>query len=585
MYATLLAYELLRYVRGVRSPADAAERDLRPGWPGVVGFYGLFFVAAILFLSIADLRTYILDALSPGDDWVLYWAVISVGAAGLLSGGMYGFLRHRLVTKRAANLEPQQRDSVDLTFKNMCEGVDGELTQLVSTGVKALLDSRGAAAPNPWATVVPNYDQFIGESWRNLSEQYLTFVRTSYHDEIEGYIRDLERGSIAISGERGVGKTSLMRAASKTFSNDPLRVLDVWISAPTAYDEKEFLFSVLARVPLQIGLRLTDNPRFPKRTPTDQLQLSDSRKRKVLWAIPLGIIAGAASLLIPIPLEAKIALAVSIVPAPALMLLAMKLFGDLLLPSKIPGLVREENRFIVWESEALLQELRFDHKEITSSSVNVAGLGLNMAGSKGKERTRRPFTLPQLISIWEDFIGRVATGPHGFNKVVIFIDEVDKADNLRQMQKFMRILKTLYGPQKLIFIVSIAEDAYRLFARRSTSRGRRDVFDRAFDKMMLLTSMSYDDTIKLINGRIIGEDLPLPFIQLIWALSNGNTRDSLRMARDVVRRNQVDALAKVALELVKEYQLEPLLDQIFNLVEKRLLDPLPIVLTGFRNTA
>ena len=179
----------------------------------------------------------------------------------------------------------------------------------------------------------------------------------------------------------------------------------------------------------------------------------------------------------------------------------------------------------------------------------------------------------------------MTTGPHGFNKVVIFIDEVDKADNLRQMQKFMRILKTLYGPQKSIFIVSIAEDAYRLFARRSTSRGRRDVFDRAFDKMMLLTSMSYDDTIKLINGRIIGEDLPLPFIQLIWALSNGNPRDSLRMARDVVRRNQVDALAKVALELVKEYQLEPLLDQIFNLVEKRLLDPLPIVLTGFRNTA
>lgn len=413
---------------------------------------------------------------------------------------------------------------------------------------------------------MPKYDLFIERSWRNLSEQYLTAVRTSYHDELEGYIKNLGRGSVAIAGERGVGKTSLMLSATRMYDSDSREVLDVWISAPTAYDEKEFLFSALARVPLQIGLRLTDNPRFPNNAPTRLLQSSDSWRRKIRWAIPLGIVAAAVSILIPLPLAGKIALAVSIVPTPALLLLAVKLFGDLLLPAQPPGLVRREDRLIVRECESLLEELWFEHKDIASSSVNVSGLGLNMTGNKGRERTRLPFTLPQLISIWEDFIGRAATGPDGFRKVVIFIDEVDKADNISEMKKFMRILKSLFGPQNLFFVVSVAEDAYRQFSQRSTSPDRRDVFDSAFDQFMFLKPMSYDDTTKLINDRIIGEPLPWPFIQLIWTLSNGNPRDSVRMARDVVSQNQGDDLATVALKLVTEYELEPLLEE-----SKRLL--------------
>ena len=84
--------------------------------------------------------------------------------------------------------------------------------------------------------------------------------------------------------------------------------------------------------------------------------------------------------------------------------------------------------------------------------------------------------------------------------------------------------------------------------------------------------MSYECTRDVLEKRIIGDPLPNPFVQLIWALSRGNPRDSLRYARDVLQRYQGKDLSQVACALVQEHYVEPLWER-YRITVKEKMDP------------
>ena len=121
--------------------------------------------------------------------------------------------------------------------------------------------------------------------------------------------------------------------------------------------------------------------------------------------------------------------------------------------------------------------------------------------------------------MWDDYLKNI-TRPNGpFGKVVVFIDEVDKMKDVESITKFLLILKALYAPMKLFFLVSISEDAYSLFQRRVLSTEKKNEFDSCFDHLERLERMDHEQTRKLLNQKIIGPDLPKNLTLLIWMLS------------------------------------------------------------------
>ena len=78
---------------------------------------------------------------------------------------------------------------------------------------------------------------------------------------------------------------------------------------------------------------------------------------------------------------------------------------------------------------------------------------------------------------------------------MVFVDEVDKIKDTKEIDKFIRILKSLYVPRNLFFIVSISEDAFDEYQKRAVLKKQRTVFDSAFDQFTQLKMMGVEDTV------------------------------------------------------------------------------------------
>lgn len=562
-------------VIGIYSIRVAIQRTRRVGhihpwylWPGVIAAHLLIALAFFSLLQNLHTRDSVASTLA-----IYLWSTLVAALALLLYMGYRSLAAIFGNRKRAAQEElERQQESHGAGLIDLEQRGDDILIQLISNSINVLRDRLGLPGPDPWVLTVPNYDEIVERPWRNLSEQYERLVSTPALTDLMSYIETLEKASIGIAGERGAGKTSLMYAVrNETQARSRLRdreYLDIWISAPTLYEEKEFLLSVLAKLAAKVGEQLTGNLYFPNAPLEVDLQNADRRIRNMRWAfaasIVAAIVAGLASLIASWALEdglalsawGRLALGASIVPMGPLILLAWRYLRGLIMPEEFYGLQRDTDRKYLHASKSLLQELWFEQRRITSSSFTVAGLGMGFTGGSSEEKTRRPFTLPRLVQMWDDFVRDVATS--AFGKVIVFIDEVDKIKDTGEIGRFMRILKALYKQPKLFFIVSISEDAYRQFTARAVTGGQRNEFDSSFDNNTWVGLMPYEETVGLLNNRIIGDPLPLPFIQLIWAISRGNPRDSLRMARDMLQKHQRKDLSEVALETVREHQLQPL---------------------------
>ena len=435
---------------------------------------------------------------------------------------------------------------------------------------------------DPYGLTVPDYDTFRTDSWQGLTETYDdNYVNVlspvdgvSYRNGLIDSITKLKRGSFGISGERGAGKTSLMYALRDQIrrrSQDTREFLDVWLGAPTSIDETAFLLSVLAKLASRVGSRITDNSYFPHMPPADELREGRIRRRNMAVVLVISVLTALACfgalLLIDFELVSslewgrKLVLIMPIVTIGPILLWGWRWLQMKGLLGQSFTNIREEDFKFLHGARNMLEQLWFDQRETFSSSAGISGMGVDFSGGWSKEKTRRPFTLPQLVQMWDDFVNFITTGQGRFSKVVVFIDEVDKIKDTEEIDRFMRILKTLYRPPNLFFIVSISEDAYELYQTRAVARGQRNVFDSSFDHFIQVKVMSSADVPNMLRSRIFGESFPRPFVQLIWLISRGNPRDCVRLARDLVRLYQEQDISVAAPYLINEHQFEPLLEQ------------------------
>jgi hypothetical protein len=136
-----------------------------------------------------------------------------------------------------------------------------------------------------------------------------------------------------------------------------------------------------------------------------------------------------------------------------------------------------------------------------------------------------PLGVPQIVKDIVEIVG-------SRGRALVAIDELDKIESPERAREFINELKPVFTAANTFFLVSMSDDAIANFERRGLPF--RDVFDSAFDEVIRVPYLSFDESRELINKRAVG--VPPPFIALAHALSAGLPRDLLRTTRRMLAR-------------------------------------------------
>lgn len=147
---------------------------------------------------------------------------------------------------------------------------------------------------------------------------------------------------------------------------------------------------------------------------------------------------------------------------------------------------------------------------------------------RGSAEARQPYTYPEVVERFREFLREVATEVHvGGGRVFIGIDELDKIGSGDQAQRFVNELKAVFRVPHVYYLVSVSDDAQAAFKMRGLPI--RDAFDSAFDRIFTVPFLPLADSRRFIRKRVIG--MSEPYIHLCHCLSGGLPRDLIRICR------------------------------------------------------
>ena len=190
---------------------------------------------------------------------------------------------------------------------------------------------------------------------------------------------------------------------------------------------------------------------------------------------------------------------------------------------------------IAAETRQHLEQLRYLRTYTASWSASLTPRSfLTLARGYAKQRAEQPITLPELVGSFRSYSAQVADWQQfahgGEGRVIIAIDEVDKIRDSDRAEAFLNDVKAIFGVAGCLYLVSVSEDAMAGFARRTPSI--RGTFDSAFDELVPVGPMAYEESEQLLIKRVTG--VPRPFIALCHVLAGGLPRDLVRAARALI---------------------------------------------------
>lgn len=425
-------------------------------------------------------------------------------------------------------------------FDETSRQLDNLSLVIVQNAKRVVEKELGVQKFEPWVHTLPLYK--VERPARNLVERYEYYHPNSAFESLRQYIEQHDKGSIGLAGERGIGKTSLMRGLQTWFRRkESQEYLTIWISSPTAFNEKEFLLSVLAKLATTAGARLTGNESWPRRPPASELQEDDRAGRWNRRFLAATTVAMAITAILYVfskggSIETEESMWFRIFMLVSILVPGIWIFFKLFRALGPPRLdcPSDQVRPYVAASIQLLEELWYERKEIQVTNFSLSYFGAAIRGHAGSEKTREPFTLPHLVEMWNRYLELIAGPGAQFQKVIVFIDELDKIPNTESIGKFLLVLKSLYDPDHLFFVISISDDAYRMFQTRRSMHRRGNRFDSSVGHVERITNMSHAEVCGLLERRVLGPKLPHPATLLIWVLSEGNPRDVVRLARNLL---------------------------------------------------
>jgi hypothetical protein len=399
-------------------------------------------------------------------------------------------------------------------------------------------------------------------STAGLSETYdSTYqVPTSVADELEDLLARLDGASIGVAGPRGSGKSTLVRSycdnPASSFSVARARRLGIleryrylgdlqcMVTAPVEYAPRDFvlhLFAVFCRE--VIG-------RYAARQPGAS-QAGVPALAAVLWSMRpspaqiIRVIAWGVCVVALLrwqhPGEDVLSIHGSWAFYTAVGILLIPCIRLATLPGRVARYDRARARLdtsfvLAAAARRHLARVRYlqTHTSGWSGTLGFPAGGVGQY-SRGSELAEQPLSYPEIVSEFRRFARDVATDLHGRGgRIYVGIDELDKIGAPDQAERFLNEIKGIFGIPHLYFIVSVSDDALTAFERRGLPL--RDAFDSSFDEIVHVGPLTYSESRRLLNRRVIG--LPEPYVALCHCLAGGLARDLIRAARQVIRVQQ-----------------------------------------------
>lgn len=174
-----------------------------------------------------------------------------------------------------------------------------------------------------------------------------------------------------------------------------------------------------------------------------------------------------------------------------------------------------------------LDKIRFQRSYTSGwSGALKLPIGIEGGANASTSFSQQQLSLPEIVQGFRELVTLMTTD----RQVVIGIDELDKIASSQQAADLLNDSKVLFGVKDSFFIVSVSEDALAVFDSRATPF--RDAFDSAFDSIVAVAPLTFDEAIALLRRRVIG--LPIRFAALCYALSLGLPRDLIRYCRSLL---------------------------------------------------
>lgn len=412
---------------------------------------------------------------------------------------------------------------------------------------------------------------FSALSINGLSEVYNSSFQintNSYKDLIE-LIKRMPGGCIGISGPRGIGKSTLMKSFIN-ISGSTLRekeVMTIYTSAPVNYEQRDFtIYVFLEIINKYLSLKGRKNEEFviedeaiERRSPLIKIyELKEFLLPVSLVGLGIGFVQ---SMLIHTKSDSQINsqryidffnfLSIFVsnhLTAFSLLIIASFLFLEhlnfrgkfKLNPYRLEiGTVLEE-KAIYWK-----RRLKFQQSYTTgwSGSLNTP-VGISTKLSEAYSYAENQLSIPEITEGLKDFISEISNE----YLVVICIDELDKQEAESTVVSFLNQTKSLFGINNCYYLLSVSENAINRFEERGIQF--RDAFDSTFDEIVYLDYLDLNDTIKLINKRVIG--MPFGFKAFAFIISGGLPRETLRTIRKISSISELKGLSDLD-NLIKEF--------------------------------
>ncbi|WP_290055950.1 hypothetical protein [Amycolatopsis solani] len=411
---------------------------------------------------------------------------VGIAVAGAVISTVLGgaLLRDQLAKPSA--LDPQDK-------------FDEWLGSLYGNGLLPLAIGAKASLERVYGTYLPILDGTYSDATVEID--------TPASDDLRRLLRQRSKGSFALAGPRGVGKSTLLdRWCAGQFLRDvesAQRVrhdLTIKVDAPVGYQSKDFLIHLFGKLCDEVEnyvrtLEGVNRPGEP--APRRLLRLTTSPPAEQSGIRPADVAAQARE-------------------------------------------EREKLRFL---------QSRTKEGEFSLGFAPVKGTSV---GYKTKGTLRRddvPLNHPELVGRFRDFLGQTAKLVAQLDcKVLIGIDELDRISDGEGAQRFLNELKAVFNVRNCYFLVSVSEDALAEF--ELAAMGMRTVFDSAFDTIVRVDYFSFEQARSLLNMRI--RDLPEQFAALAYVFSGGLARELARTAETIAGDcASEDQLAVVAQHLVQ----------------------------------
>ena len=394
-------------------------------------------------------------------------------------------------------------------------------------------------------------------------------ITTRYHPAVELHMLRPGGAAIGVTGERGTGKSELLRSFCRTSVGRATAkdggTIGVLVSIPAAFQGAEFL-TLVARELAQA---------VPDYRTADQK--GAQRKRRVAFAgLILAVLTFSAAFLFVdgfpsweiTSFEVAIALSISglIIGAISMAtLLYMSLTRVTSEGSRGSGRRAGSERIrrhMGRDAERLMLRLQYAETVTSQSegSLSWGSIGLKRSGQRSLSSL--PLTEGSLISEIKTLADRLE---HVGYRIVVGIDEMDKLDPGKATDAFLNSVKQLFSIQSCSFIVSVSSSAWARFIQRGINL--RDALDSSLDAIESIDSLDFLETRSLILHR----DVKMTDSEILfcYVLSGGLPREAMRFAQSLAMRNRDEEVKDGE---IRSHFLDVVAGKVLDIEAARLID-------------